>query len=100
MAPPAVVAPAHVPLVPRAPTDARKLVIGLAAGAIGLIGIAVGGLFLGDDASMAQSAPPPVHIEEMVLPLIGPLLELTSPAPASTPSTEPAATTDDATPTP
>ena len=91
---PAIAAqPAHVPLVPRAPTDARKLLLGFAATIAGLIGIAVGGLFLGDDASMARNAQPPVHIEEMVLPLIGPLLELASPPAAITPSVDPAAAT-------
>ena len=100
MAAPAIVAPPHVPLVPRAPTDARKLMIGLAAGVVGLIGIAVGGLFLGDDASMARNAQPPVRIEEMVLPLIGPLLDFTMPPPAVTPSAEPAAPTDVVAPAP
>jgi hypothetical protein len=85
--------PAHVPLVPRAPTDARKLMLGFAATIAGLIGIAVGGLFLGDDASMVRSAQPPVRIEEMVLPLIGPLLEFGSPAAATAPSVDPAAAT-------
>jgi hypothetical protein len=91
---PAIAAqPAHVPFVPRAPTDARKLMIGFAATIVGLIGIAVGGLFLGDDASMVRSAQPPVHIEELVLPLIVPLLELGSPPAAVTPSVDPAAAT-------
>ncbi len=98
--------PAHVPLVPRAPADARKLMLGFAATIAGLIGIAVGGLFLGDDASMARSAQPPVRIEEMVLPLIGPLLELASPpaapsvAPATAPSVAPAAAGDTVAPAP
>lgn len=99
-APPPLAAPPHVPLVPRAPADVRRIMIGLAAGLVGLIGIAVGGLFLGDDASMARSAQPPVQIEEMVLPLIGSLLEIASPPPAIAPSVTPPAATDAVAPAP
>lgn len=104
---PALAAPPHVPLVPLAPANPRKILVGLAAGLVGIIGIAVGGLFLGDDASMAQNAQPPVRIEEMVLPLIAPLLELGSPAPelgspapAVTPSVDPVAAPDGDAPAP
>jgi hypothetical protein len=73
--------PARAPLVPDAPVDARKLLIGIAATVVGLIGIAVGGLMISDDSAAAAVMEPPVRAQEMLLPLIQPLLELGAPVP-------------------
>jgi hypothetical protein len=67
----------HAPLVPRGPISARSLLVGAAATFVGLIAIAVGGMMMGGDGSLAgQTMEPPVNVEEMLFSWIAPVLEL------------------------
>ena len=74
--PEALPAPTYVPLVPRGPISGRKLLVGTAATFVGLIAMAITGMLLGSDESIAQGMEPPVRVEELLLPLLEPLLEL------------------------
>jgi hypothetical protein len=68
--------PAYVPLVPRGPISGRKLLVGTIATFVGLIAIAIAGMLIGGDESIAQGMEPPMRVEELLLPLLEPLLEL------------------------
>jgi hypothetical protein len=82
--------PAYVPMVPRGPLSPRKLLVGTAATFAALIAIAIAGMLIGGDESLAgQSMEPPVRVEEMLLPLLVPLLELGAAPASASPAIEP-----------
>jgi pSer/pThr/pTyr-binding forkhead associated (FHA) protein len=69
--------PAFVPLVPRGPISGRKLLVGATATFAGLIAIAIAGMLIGGDQSLAgQPMEPPFSVEEMLFSWIAPVLEL------------------------
>lgn len=88
--------PAYAPLVPRGPISGRQLLAGAAATFAGLIGAAIAGMLLGGHPPMA--AEPPVRVEDMLLPLLEPLLELGAEAGAVPPGIEPDSATPEETP--
>jgi hypothetical protein len=70
-------APAFVPLVPLGPISGRKLLVGATATFVGLIAIAIAGMLIGGDESLAgQPMEPPFSVEEMLFSWIAPVLEL------------------------
>jgi hypothetical protein len=81
----------HAPLVPRGPISARKLLVGTTATLVGLIAIAIGGMMIGGDESLAgQTMEPPVNVEEMLFSWIAPVLELGDASGALPPGIDPA----------
>jgi hypothetical protein len=97
---PAPASPAFVPLVPRGPISGPKLLVGASATLAGLIAIAIVGMLIGGDQSLAgQQMEPPMHIEEMLLPLLEPLLELGAVPGSLPPDIEPGAAEPGAIPT-
>ena len=77
--------------MPLGPISARKLLVGATATLVGLIAIAIGGMMIGGDESLAgQTMEPPVNLEEMLFSWIGPVLELSDASGALPPGVDPA----------